>query len=146
MIAKKEKDFNFRVTIIFNRSDILKALKAKGSNTEYLEELLAWMRGFDSLKNAIALDADVKEDKYYVDTLADIISDYHELLQEKTEDIKEENAVCSEDEECEEGKDNSEEEDEEALNNLADSILTRVKSLDAIVESLASLIPDEKKK
>ncbi len=149
MIAKKEKDFNFRVTITLNRSDILKALKAKGANTEYLEELLAWMRGFNGQKSVIALDADVKEDEYYVDTLADIISDYHELLQEKAEDVKEENAVCSEDEGDEDEEDDEEEDEDrekEAFNDLADSLLARVKALSAIAESLASFVPDEKKK
>ena len=41
------------------------------------------MRRFEVGKSQIALDADVKEDGDYVGTLADIVSDYYELLQDK---------------------------------------------------------------
>lgn len=151
MTTKKEKDFNFRITVALNRSDILKALKAKGANAEYLEELLAWMRRFEAGKSQIALDADVKEDEDYVGTLADIVSDYYELLQDKAEEVKEENVVCLE---GDDGKENTDdggngdecESEEKSLDDLVD-ILARVRSFSALAEEiLASFVPDEKKK
>lgn len=85
-----KKDFDFSITIKLNRSDVLKALKSKGANTEYLEEIAMWMRGDEG--QTISLDADVPEDKGYIDTLADIISDLHEIVkdEELAEDNKEE--------------------------------------------------------
>lgn len=90
-----KKDFNFSITIKLNRSDVLKALKSKGANTEYLEEIAMWMRESD--KQKIGLDADAPEDRGYIETLADIISDFHEIVKDKEraedndEDIEEGN-------------------------------------------------------
>lgn len=82
-----KKDFDFSITIKLNRSDVLKALKSKGANTEYLEELAMWMRGDEG--QTISLDADVPEDKGYIDTLADIVSDLREIV--KDEELAEDN-------------------------------------------------------
>lgn len=82
-----KKDNNFSITIKLNRSDVLKALKSKGANTEYLEEMAMWMR--EDEEQSIGLDADVPEDKGYIETLADIISDLHEIV--KDEELSEDN-------------------------------------------------------
>ena len=151
MITNKEKDFNFRITVALKRSDILKALKAKGANVEYLEELLAWMRRFEVGKSQIALDADVKEDEDYVGTLADIVSDYYELLQDKVEEVKEENVVCLEGDDGKENTDDSGngnecKSEEKPLDDLVD-ILARFETFSTLAqEILASFVPDEKKK
>lgn len=81
-----KKDFDFSITIKLNRSDVLKALKSKGANTEYLEEMAMWMCENDEQK--IGLDADVPEDRGYIETLADIISDLREIV--KDEELPEE--------------------------------------------------------
>lgn len=95
-----KKDFDFSITIKLNRSDVLKALKSKGANTEYLEEIAMWMR--EDKGQTISLDADVPEDKGYIDTLADIISDLHEIgkdeeLPEESNDAVEEEGGDSDD-------------------------------------------------
>lgn len=89
-----KKDFDFSITIRLNRSDVLKALKSKGANTEYLEELAMWMRGDEG--QTISLDADVPEDKGYIDTLADIVSDLREIV--KDEELAEESNDAVEEE------------------------------------------------
>lgn len=76
-----KKDFDFSITIKLNRSNVLKALKSKGANTEYLEEMAMWMRESDMQK--ISLDADVPEDRGYIETLADIISDLREIVKDE---------------------------------------------------------------
>lgn len=85
-----KKDFDFSITVKLNRSDVLKTLKSKGANTEYLEELAMWMREDEG--QTISLDADVPEDKGYIDTLTDIISDLREIVkdEELADDNKEE--------------------------------------------------------
>jgi hypothetical protein len=72
-----KKDFNFSITIKLNRSDVLKALKSKGANTEYLEEIAMWMR--EGAEQKVGLDADVPEDAWYIDMIADLIADFYEL-------------------------------------------------------------------
>lgn len=88
-----KKDFDFSITIKLNRSDVLKALKGKGANTEYLEEMAMWMR--EGAEPKIGLDADVPEDKDYIETLADIISDLREIV--KDEELSDEDNEDSDD-------------------------------------------------
>lgn len=76
-----KKDFDFSITIKLNRSDVLKALKSKGANTEYLEEIAMWMRESDEQK--IGLDADAPEDRDYIETLADVVSDLREIVKDE---------------------------------------------------------------
>lgn len=105
-----KKDFDFSITVKLNRSDVLKALKNKGANTGYLEEIAMWMREDEG--QTVSLDADVPEDKGYIDTLADIISDLHEIG--KNEELS----------------DNNEEEQEEANESSDDFLAKQIGSLE----------------